>query len=366
MAATRGQKKAAAATRKLPRAAANGAPEPTAGDYAKQAISEWAKAARFAAAALSPAVKGAAATTKTKGPPLKDRLNPAKTQKGGRLGDAADFLLDKAGGKTGTLASRLSMGSRIVGRLRGDKHKKDNQKAASPAKGGEQRDEGGSDGWAGKPIPIQESIEIALPVKTAYELARGFDDYPEFIDRIEDVERIHSKASIFEVKLHGATHELRVDVVDERKDARIDWEASGDLEHSGVVSFHPLAPSLTRVELTIDFEPHGLIERLARMTHLTNHTIRADMHRFKAWAELWEAPEFEQPENEPEEPEEQDPEELPEAYEDEEEYEDEEDEGDEEEEPDEDEELVDEEDYDEQDMEYEYDDEDEPAPARAG
>ena len=71
-----------------------------------------------------------------------------------------------------------------MGRLRGDE-------SGSSGKSGGEQDDDGENGWGGKhmPIPIQESIEVAVPVKAAYTLARGFHDYPEFIDRIEDAER---------------------------------------------------------------------------------------------------------------------------------------------------------------------------------
>jgi uncharacterized membrane protein len=311
---------------------------------------------------------------------LKDRLNPAKTEKGGKLGDVADFLLDKTGGKAGTVASRLSVGSRAVERIRGGKPK-------APKKSDENPSDRGEDESAFKrlPIPIQESMEVAIPVKAVYELVRRFEDYPEFIERIEDVEWIDDKTAVFEVKVRGVKRSVRVEIAEERPNRRIDWEATEGLDHSGVITFHELAPTLTRLELTIDLEPNGLIPRLARTVHVTQHAIRSDMHRFKAWAEL--AEDVEEPEDLGEEPKRQEesgeaaaPEEekSPEDYEDEagggQEEEDGEPEDLEEEElpkGSEDEELEEEgpdEDYEEPGMEDEsYDDEEEEelAPARA-
>src|SRR5438067_405754 len=93
-----------------------------AGTYAREAVAEWGKAVRYATAALG----------KTEGPSLKDRLNPARTGKGGRLGAGADRLLSKMG-LPGTLAAKLGAGRRMVERLRG----------GSPANDGAD----GEDGW---------------------------------------------------------------------------------------------------------------------------------------------------------------------------------------------------------------------------
>src|SRR5436309_6957646 len=85
-----------------------GAP-PRARDYAREAISEWGKAMRYAAAAIPARLGSSSASVQ----------NSPKTEKGGRLGDVADFLLSKTG-KPGALASKFALGSRIVDPFRGN------------------------------------------------------------------------------------------------------------------------------------------------------------------------------------------------------------------------------------------------------
>src|SRR5436190_1377885 len=132
----------------------------------------------------------------------------------------------------------------------------------------------------------------------AYALCKRFADYPEFIDRIESVEEIDDVTIAFEAKVRGVTRRIEVNIVDERPGRRIDWEGDGSLEHSGVISFHELAPSLTHIELSVDLEPQDVVQRLTRAAHLTERAIRADMHQFKAYAELWQEEEAEE-EDEP-------------------------------------------------------------------
>lgn len=95
------------------------------GEYAREALTEWGKAVRYAAAALVPMTKratdGAKSAVARKAADanqqsLTDRLNPAKTEKGGRVGDAADALLAQLGGP-GKMASKVSLGSRLVDRM---------------------------------------------------------------------------------------------------------------------------------------------------------------------------------------------------------------------------------------------------------
>jgi uncharacterized membrane protein len=246
-----------------------------------------------------------------------ERLNPSRTDKGGRLGDAADLVLSKMGAG-GKLASKGSLGSRIVERLRAGGE--DDGPGNGAAQGSQ--DDDGNGLVADAPMPIQESMDVAVPLKTAFALCRDFEEYPAFLDHVERAERLDETHVAFLAKVRGRRRELEVELLDERPNERFDWQCSDGLEHSGVISFHPLAPRLTRLELTIEFEPRGLVERVTRRVHLTDRAVREELHRFKAYAELWE--ELDEG-DEPEDAEYED--EAPEggAVEDDEEFEDEED-----------------------------------------
>lgn len=144
----------------------------------------------------------------------------------------------------------------------------------------------GASGDAGAPLPIQESIDVAVPLGGAFELCSQFLDFPDYLDRVVEVEEADESHFVFVAKARRRLHELEVEIVDEREDERIEWECAGELGHEGVLTFHPLAPRLTRLELTIERRPEGVSERLARQVHLPERAIQAELHRFKAHAEL--------------------------------------------------------------------------------
>jgi hypothetical protein len=58
------------------------------------------------------------------------------------------------------------------------------------------------------------------------------------------------------------------------------------LAHTGVVTFHKLSDRLTRIEITLDIEPHGLVEKAGRGWRFAKRAVRGDLHRFKAHVEL--------------------------------------------------------------------------------
>jgi hypothetical protein len=90
------------------------------------------------------------------------------------------------------------------------------------------------------------------------------------------------------VRVGKRQHELSVELLDELPEERLDWECGGELEHSGVLTFHPLAPRLTRLELTIERASESPLSHLTRVIGLPDRVLAQELRRFKAVAELWE------------------------------------------------------------------------------
>jgi uncharacterized membrane protein len=67
-----------------------------------------------------------------------------------------------------------------------------------------------------------------------------------------------------------------------------EWCVSQGITHTGVVTFHQLAPRLTRIEVNVDVDPGSLIEKAARGMRHVKRAVRADLHRFKAYIEMQE------------------------------------------------------------------------------
>jgi uncharacterized membrane protein len=244
--------------------------------YGREALSEWGGAVRFGGRALAAKLSEREGPS-TDGQPLRERLDPSKTEKGGRAGDAADAALGRLGAP-GKLAAKVSLGSRILERVKGG--------AGNGAEADASSGENGASSGAGVPAPIQESIDVAVPLDGTFTLCSRFLDFPEYLDRLAEVEEADDRHFVFVAKIGRRLRELEVEIVDERPDERIDWECEGELAHTGVLTFHPLAPRLTRIELTIEREPETLPERLARQTRLVGRVIQAELHRFKAHVEL--------------------------------------------------------------------------------
>jgi uncharacterized membrane protein len=141
-------------------------------------------------------------------------------------------------------------------------------------------------GGSGRRMPIQQSVDVAVPIKVAYNRWTLFEDWPKFMHRVDSVDQTDDTTLSFSTKVWGITRHFEAEIVEQRPDQRIEWNATEGLAHTGVVTFHRLADRLTRIEVSLDVEPHGMLEKMGRGMRFTKRAVRADLHRFKALIEL--------------------------------------------------------------------------------
>jgi uncharacterized membrane protein len=140
----------------------------------------------------------------------------------------------------------------------------------------------------GRRMPVQQSVDVGVPLETAYNQFTQFEEWPQFMHRVTRVTQEDDCTVSFATKIWGKTKEFKANIDTQRPDERIKWKVSEGITHSGVVTFHELAPNLTRLEVTLDVEPGSLIEKAARGMRHVKRAVRADLHRFKAFIEMQE------------------------------------------------------------------------------
>ena len=127
----------------------------------------------------------------------------------------------------------------------------------------------------GRRMPVQQSVDVAVPIETAYNQWTQFEDWPNFMHRVTRVTQEDDCTVSFATKIWGKTKEFSAKIDTQRPEERIKWRVSQGLTHTGVVTFHELAPRLTRIELTMDVDPGSLIEKAARgMRHIKRAVAR--------------------------------------------------------------------------------------------
>jgi len=137
-------------------------------------------------------------------------------------------------------------------------------------------------------MPIQQSVDVAVPISEAYKQWTRYEEWPKFMHRVDSVKQKDDSTVSFSTKVWGITKEFEAEIVDKKRDERIEWHTEQGLAHSGVVTFHKLAPRLTRIEVSMDVKPDSLLEKAGRGMRFTKRAVRGDLHRFKAFVEMEE------------------------------------------------------------------------------
>jgi uncharacterized membrane protein len=139
---------------------------------------------------------------------------------------------------------------------------------------------------SGRRMPIQQAVDVAVPLKLAYNTWTQFEDWPEFMHRVDSVDQTDDATVAVSTKTWGITKRFEAKILEQVPDERIEWNVEQGLSHTGVATFHRLSDNLTRIEVTVDVEPDSLVEKAGRGMRFAKRAVRGDLHRFKAYAEL--------------------------------------------------------------------------------
>jgi uncharacterized membrane protein len=132
---------------------------------------------------------------------------------------------------------------------------------------------------------VEESIEVEVPVSTAYNQWTQFEDFPEFMEGVEKVEQLTDDKLHWVTKIAGAEREFDAKITEQHPDERVAWTTMDGPKQAGVVTFHKLDPSRTKVMLQLDFEPEGIVEQAGDKLGIVKSRVHGDLERFKTFIE---------------------------------------------------------------------------------
>ena len=205
----------------------------------------------------------------------------------GGVKDAVSDKVDEVGGapeiaKDAGKKMLPSLGKKMIPGLGGD----DDSEGSEDS--GDSKGKGQPGVGKGRRMPIQQEVDIAVPLSVAYNQWTQFEEWPQFMHRIDRATQEDDDTISFRTKIWGKSKEFVGQIEEQIPDERIKWTVKEGVAHTGVVTFHELAPKLTRVTVSIDVQPGSLVEKMARGMRHVKRAVRADMHRFKAFIEMEE------------------------------------------------------------------------------
>lgn len=132
---------------------------------------------------------------------------------------------------------------------------------------------------------IEKSIEVEVPIHTAYNQWTQFAEFPQFMEGVEEVQQLSPTLTHWRTKIAGVKREFDARIVRQQPDTLVEWQTLGSPQQSGVVTFRPVDPAHTEVTLLMDFEPEGLAEKAGDAIGLVDRRVQNDLERFKSFIE---------------------------------------------------------------------------------
>jgi uncharacterized membrane protein len=132
---------------------------------------------------------------------------------------------------------------------------------------------------------IEKSIEVRVPVHTAYNQWTQFQEFPRFMEGVREVRQIDDTHLHWRAEIGGKEEEWDAVITEQIPDERIAWKNVSGAKNAGVVTFHKLDPETTKLMLQIDYEPQGAIENIGSALGVVGHRVQADLERFKEFVE---------------------------------------------------------------------------------
>jgi uncharacterized membrane protein/stress response protein YsnF len=132
---------------------------------------------------------------------------------------------------------------------------------------------------------IEESVEVEVPVSTAYNQWTQFEEFPRFMEGVERVQQLDNKRLHWRADIGGKEKEWDAEIVDQIPDQRVGWRSLSGAPNDGVVTFEPVDNNRTRVNLALDYEPEGFLESVGSALGLVSHRVDGDLERFKEFIE---------------------------------------------------------------------------------
>ena len=132
---------------------------------------------------------------------------------------------------------------------------------------------------------ITEIVDVEVPVSTAYNQWTQFEEFPRFMEGVEQVRQMTDTKLHWVAEIAGQKREWDAEITEQTPDQRIAWRSVDGATNSGVVTFHRLAEGRSKVMLQLEFEPEGIVEKAGDKLGVVKTRTKADLNRFKEFIE---------------------------------------------------------------------------------
>jgi uncharacterized membrane protein len=131
------------------------------------------------------------------------------------------------------------------------------------------------------PRVIESSIEVAVPVSAAYNQWTQFEEFPQFMDGVDEVRQLGDTHLHWIASVGGRRAEWDAKILEQHPDRQISWISEDGKQTRGTVMFESRGEHRTFVRLSLGYQADGFVEAVGSAAGLDRRRIEGDLVRFK-------------------------------------------------------------------------------------
>lgn len=132
---------------------------------------------------------------------------------------------------------------------------------------------------------IVKSVDVEVPVSEAYNQWTQFESFPKFMTGVDSITQTDDTHSHWVTSIGGVNREFDTEITEQHPDERVAWKSTDGTTHAGVITFHRLGDTTTRVTAQIDWQPEGLAEKAGAVLGFDDRQVSSDLDHFKEFIE---------------------------------------------------------------------------------
>lgn len=132
---------------------------------------------------------------------------------------------------------------------------------------------------------VTESVDVDATVGTVYNQWTQFESFPQFMGGVDEITQVDDTHVHWKTSIGGVKREFDTAITEQHPDERVAWKSTDGTTHAGVVTFHRLSDTETRITAQIDWQPDGLVEKAGAVVGVDDRQVKKDLERFKQFIE---------------------------------------------------------------------------------
>jgi uncharacterized membrane protein len=134
-------------------------------------------------------------------------------------------------------------------------------------------------------VSVIKSVDVEAPLSTVYNQWTQFEELPQFMGGVDQITQIDETHTHWVTSIGGQRREFDTEITEQHPDERVAWKSTDGTTHAGVITFHRLGDTTTRITAQIDWQPAGLVEKAGAVLNFDDRQVSSDLDRFKQFIE---------------------------------------------------------------------------------